>query len=430
VQFLAAGSATRARAAHRADVLDGPRTFLDALLDVAVVGGVAEADDHGTNLKLAFKARLVKTDFHTHRETPCVIVPAMKKTTALCALLAAALALGACAKEDKKAGSSAASEKQAPAEPAVKKDEPAALPDLTKPEAKAEEEPADPTAADPAKADDGKTDPKADAKADPKTTGGTLELLSDGAEPRYQLTYQAPEGTTQKMAMSLDVTADVPMMGKMTMPTTIMVADVVVEKVVDGKITSKLTFSEMDVKDTKDSLPGVSGEMKKMLAKMNGSSMTMTISPSGKVLSFEADQVSDPMLQQTVGQTQQSLDQMVAQLPEKPVGKGAKWRIKQTISQQGMKITQTITYELVDVTATTAHIKGVAAMKAPKQDIEQQGVKVTLEKLDGSAKTDMTIDFTKIVPTITGDISMKMSMQMMGQAADVSMKTKMKIEPK
>jgi hypothetical protein len=42
----------------------------------------------------------------------------------------------------------------------------------------------------------------------------------------------------------------------------------------------------------------------------------------------------------------------------------------------------------------------------------------------------MKIDFTKVVPDITGDITMKMSMQMMGQAADVSMTTKMKIQPK
>jgi hypothetical protein len=367
--------------------------------------------------------------------------PAMKTITAFSAL-ALALSLGACDKGDKKSDEAKKSGEAATDGEKDKAKEPAD----TRPEDRLT------ASATATSAGDG-TGTAAEATGDSAGTGaaagtgagtadpskatagvprqkGELEILSEGSEPKYELRYQAPEGTQQQMEMSLDITADVPMMGKMTMPTMIMIADVVVESVKDGNITSKMTFSDMDVRDTKDSMPGLADEMKKQMGKIKGTGMSMTIAPSGRVLDFQVDQTSDPALQQTVGQTQQSLDQMVAQLPEKPVGKGAKWKIKQTIDQQGMKVNQTITYELVEVGATSAHIKGVAKMDAPKQEIEQQGMKVTLEKLTGSAKTDMKIDFTKVVPDITGDITMKMSMQMMGQAADVSMTTKMKIQPK
>jgi hypothetical protein len=58
-EILAATTASGPRAATLADLVHAARTFIDGGLDVAIRSGMAEADDHGVNLKLAFKRREV-----------------------------------------------------------------------------------------------------------------------------------------------------------------------------------------------------------------------------------------------------------------------------------------------------------------------------------------------------------------------------------
>lgn len=334
----------------------------------------------------------------------------MKTNTALCTLLLAAISLGACDKQDKKS---------------EKKDE-ATKTEETSGEVK------DEAKVDPAKpADPAATKPADPAATTPTAASSSLEMLAEGAEPRHQLKYQAPAGTKEKMEMSMDITMDIPMMGKMSMPTMVMIADVeVVSIAADGKITNKMTFTGVELKETKDSMPGIADAMKEPMEKIKGTTTTMVIEPSGKVVSMEVDAPNDPMLEQTMGQTKQGLDQMVAQLPDKPVGKGAKWRVKQTVEQGGMKVDQTIVFEVVEVSATTAKIKGVATLSAPKQDMQQQGMTVTLEKLDGNGTTDLDIDFTKVVPNVDGKIDMDMKAGAMGQTQEMKMSMKMKIRAK
>lgn len=215
------------------------------------------------------------------------------------------------------------------------------------------------------------------------------------------------------------------------MPTMIMLADVEVESVDQGVMSNKMVFTGAEVRDTKDSMPGAADMMKDQLANIKGMTTTMKIDAHGKVLEMNVDTSKlAPELQQTMGQTKQSLDQMVAQLPPQAVGKGAKWRVKQTVDQGGMKVDQTTVFEVVEVSAGKAKIKGVATLSAPKQDIDQGGMKVTLESLTGNAVTDMDIDFTKVVPAVTGTVDMKMKMNAMGQSADMAMVMKMGMRAK
>src|SRR5436190_67286 len=84
--------------------------------------------------------------------------------------------------------------------------------------------------------------------------------------------------------------ADVPMMGHMVMPTMIMTADVTVDAVgSDGTMSNKVVFGPADVKDTKDSMPGIADAMKQQLGKMKGIAMTMAIAPNGQVKDFKLD---------------------------------------------------------------------------------------------------------------------------------------------
>lgn len=333
----------------------------------------------------------------------------MKIKTLACALSLAAVSFGACKKEEKKNETTTPTEAKGDTKDTGATGDTAAKPTETKP--------ADPGA--------GAATPGAPAAA------GSMEMLSNGAEPRFELKYQPAAGTKQVMEMAMDMSMDMAPMGSIVMPTMIMTADAEVTKADASSMTVQMTFTDVDARDTKDSMAGMADMLKGELAKVKGTKTTMTIDPHGKVLSSDISSPSnDPMLAQTMQQTKQSLDQMLAQLPKEPVGKGAKWKITQQLESGGMKMDQSTVFELVDVSATTATIKAVSTMSAPKQTIDQGGMSATLEKLDGNSAMEMKIDFTKIVPSVEGNISMKMSMSAMGQKMDMTMGTKMKIGSK
>lgn len=344
----------------------------------------------------------------------------MKINTVLCTLLLAALSLGACDKSDKKTEA----KNEAKTEETAKAGETGAAAGTA----------ADPATTGTAAGTTGTatTDPAAGAGATatgttPAASAGTLEILSEGTGNKYVLKYQPSAGLKQGMEMSMDMAMDTPM-GKMTIPTMIMKADVEVVSVdPKGNITTKMTFQDIDVKETKDSMPGIADAMKQQMASMKGMTATMTIEPSGKVVSSEFGAPSDPMLAQQIGQTQQSLNQMVAQLPDKPIGKGGKWQVKQQMDQNGMKIDQTSVFEVVAISEKTAKIKTVATLSAPKQTMNQGGVQAELEKLDGKGTIDLDLDFTKVVPSVQSKMDMSMTVNAMGQPMDMKTALTMKI---
>ncbi|MCA9673798.1 MAG: hypothetical protein KC464_02060 [Myxococcales bacterium] len=237
-------------------------------------------------------------------------------------------------------------------------------------------------------------------------------------------------GTKQSMAIGFEITMD-SAMGSMAMPAMTMNADVEVLQAGDAGATYQTTFTGMDVKDVPGGMPGLSDMMKKSTSAIAGLKLTATVDPSGKISDFKFDASAVPaQMQQVVDQTKQSIEQMVAQLPTEAVGKGAKWQTKQTIDQNGMKIDQTMVFELVDATATTAHVRAISTMSAGKQTIKTQGMTATLESLTGNGDMDMQIDLTKPVPAVTGTVDTKTKLSAMGQTIDMSVAVKMSISAK
>jgi hypothetical protein len=337
----------------------------------------------------------------------------MKITTVLCTVLVGAFALGACDKKDKAAqpsGETAAPASDDPLAPAPTPVEPPT-------------EAAAPT--------EGAAAPsEAIAPPTPAAGPGKVEVLAEGSEPRFELRYQAPAGTKQGMEVSTDITMEMGPMGKMAMPTMIFRAKAEIASIApDGRITNKMTFTGMEVRDTKDSMPGMADMLKgEVLDKIKGTAMTMVMEPNGRVVDVSMSS-PDPMIEQMMGQTRQGFDQMVAELPQQALGKGGKWRVQQTVDQNGMKIDQTTDFEVLAITRTSAKVKGVVKMSAGKQEINQGGMAMTLEKLTGSGTLTMDIDFTKIVPKVDGKIDMKMNAGVMGQTMDINSSTTMKVRP-
>ncbi len=351
----------------------------------------------------------------------------MRTKTLLISLLVAATAMGACKKSDKKTEGTT-SEKGDPAK--VNEAQGAGTAAAT-----AAGTAADPTSGNTATGTDptGATTTGADPAG--ATTGAAgaagITVLDAGAEPRVALRYQLTAGTKQAIETILDMKMDAPPMGSMTMPSMVMGADVEVLSADGGKAVYQTVFKAMEVRDVPGTMPGIADAMKQAGGGMAGLTITASVDATGHASDFKVAGGSlPPEMQQTMDQAKQTMEQAVAQLPEAAVGKGAKWQAKQTVDQGGMKIDQTIVFELLEVTATTARIKAVYGMSAAKQTIKVQGMTATLENLSGSGTMEMAIDLTKPVAAVSGSIDTKTKMSAMGQMLDIGASVKVTITAK
>lgn len=256
----------------------------------------------------------------------------------------------------------------------------------------------------------------------------TMTMVDPGAEPRFTLRYAIPAGATQALDMVMDMDmamegAGMGGLGDIKMPRMVMRSDVEVTKVHgDGAMDLSMTTTDVRVEDRPGAMAGLAGAMESELAGMNGMRMTMTLTPNGRSKHMKLDEKSvSPAVREQMKQTEQMLDQMTALLPDEPVGVGARWRVEQTIRQQGMRINFAYTYEVQEVSETGALITADVEMSAPEQTIEQNGMKVKLSSLTGGGRFTNRLDFDKLVERVEGRLDLDMAMSAAGQWVTMEM---------
>lgn len=262
-------------------------------------------------------------------------------------------------------------------------------------------------------------------------------VLDEGAEPKFVLEYRIPEGSKQTLDMVLDMTmnmsgAGMPGGGDIILPRIIMVTDIEIPKVgKDGEMEMVMTTTDVLLEDRPGVMPGVSSAMEGEMDGITGMRMTATLLPNGQTRNMKVDgaSVSAKVLEQ-MKQTEQMVDQMTTILPDVPVGQGARWRVEQTVKQQGMRMNLVATYEVLEVHEGGAVIKSDIEMSAPEQTIDQGGVKVKLDSMNGVGEATCTLDFTRMVESVEAAIDMNMSMSAMGQVVGADMSMQMQIVPK
>lgn len=246
-----------------------------------------------------------------------------------------------------------------------------------------------------------------------------LELVSAGAEPRFPLRYQAAKGTKQHMTMTMAMTMTLTPNPPILFPEMVIGADVTAVDVDDdGDMTLEIELTGADVKDVAGSqIPA--DQVKAQMGDVAGMKTQMRVDPLGQMTDLQGTAI------QTMQQQQMGFDQLVAALPAEPVGVGAKWKIKQKIDQGALRLDQTVTVEVVEVTATTAKLKTRGRLSAPAQKLDFQGAEVDVERTTGSSQTTLSIDFTRLVPTVRGSVEMTMKMSAGGEKATMTNKSKM-----
>jgi hypothetical protein len=257
-----------------------------------------------------------------------------------------------------------------------------------------------------------------------KAGSGGPELVTAGAEPRFPLHYQATQGASEALTMTMAMTMEMPPNPAILFPEMIVTADVVATKVAaDGAMTLDLTLTGSDVRDVAGSSLSAD-QVKAQMGDVVGMKTSMNVDAHGHMTDLKGAAI------QQMQQTQLGFDQLVAPLPEQPVGKGAKWKTSQTVIQGALKLKQVVTYELLAVTATTAKIRARGRLSAPRQSIDWQGQEVDLEKTTGTMDVTMTIDFTRLVPRVRGSVEMTMKMNARGEKATMTTTSSMSMRAK
>lgn len=262
--------------------------------------------------------------------------------------------------------------------------------------------------------------------------GPMIKLLDAGAEPRRPLRYKLDVGAKDKLVMDMDVAIETKMPGmalpKMTMPTISMTMDIeVTEKVSDTEAKYQFVMSDVQVKDRPGSMPGMSGNMQMVMNKAKGMSGTAIVDTRGinRDATMTLPEGMDAQMKQMMGGSMQNMEQLSAPLPEEAVGQGAKWELHQSIEQNGMKVSQVVLYELIELSGDTGKMTATITQKADKQNVampNMPGAKAELLYLKSTGNGETGFDLTKLVPSSTvslvSDYSMNVEAQGQKQKVD------------
>jgi len=362
----------------------------------------------------------------------------MRASTLVAMFAVAGLATG-CGKSEP-AKTDPAKTEPAKTEPA--KTEPAKDPAKTEPVAKTEpaKEPEKKEAvAEPTKAPE--PTPVGDAPVAVKAGPATIKVIEAGADPKIELALKPTAGTTQSALMTMTMEMQMNVAGQdvpMKLPPMKMGMSTTVDEVRDGgDVAFTFKVDSADVGEAADVMPAVVEAMKAAIGKVVGMGGKSVIDPHGTVkeASFSLPADAPPEMKQVVDSFQQSLNQMSIPFPAEAVGVGGKWQSTTKLEQQGMKVDQVATYEVVSIEGSVLKLKFSMQHTAPPQAMAlpqmPAGVSAKLNEFSGSGMGEATIDLSKVLPTATeakNTMSMAMTVDQGGQKQDMALKMNLEVK--
>lgn len=259
-----------------------------------------------------------------------------------------------------------------------------------------------------------------------------ITVQSTGAEPRAPLRYNLDALSAQSMVMDMTMSMSMDVgMGQQAqqMPTMRMVTEFG-EPTDAGDGRRRVTFSlaSFDVIETPGVDPMVLNVMRQSMASMGTMSGWMDIDDRGQVhdgdMSLEG---GDPMVAEQLAGMSDSIEQMSVPFPEEPVGIGASWDAATSLDVNGISITQTATYTILERTDSYVRVAMTLTQTAQAQaitDPSMPGMTVNLSSFGSTGTGTATMYFDRIVPDSDMSLTTEMSMSVdggNGQAMPMSM---------
>ena len=241
--------------------------------------------------------------------------------------------------------------------------------------------------------------------APPLNAASTLELLEQGKEPRQALRWTLKPGFEQKVSLdvgfSLDALVVVLRVGE---PIYVVSFDLTLRAGKANKDGSVPVSFKVDkaVMGMKYLAADRTERMETALAAARKITGSYTLGPRGRVSNLEVKLPADATRtgHDMADNLRWALIQMTPELPEEPLGQGAKWTVHKGITQRGIHVNQLSTMELVKVDGNRVELALKQQQSAAKQPFQDPGFPMThkLTLLSGTADGPLDWDLTELAP--------------------------------
>jgi hypothetical protein len=255
----------------------------------------------------------------------------------------------------------------------------------------------------------------------------SVTVIDAGDEPRALLAYQIAPHSKESFTVTTSFAGQ---MGgdKTAFPTMEMGGDVVfADRAADGSLPFTFTSTKLAYQD----VPGALIPAAKLNDQLKGVTMTVngSLATSGRISGFKMTAENAPeAVQNGLTDLESSYSQLVAELPNVPVGKGAHWQRVVKIQDNGVDASQTMDFTLVDVQGSTVILKTAIQISAKPQHIAKTGAE--LKKFEGKGTYDATIDLSRMIGTSVMKVHVEQELVAMGQTVTLSMDSATATAPK
>jgi hypothetical protein len=185
----------------------------------------------------------------------------------------------------------------------------------------------------------------------------------------------------------------------------------------NGDIHTDFSYSDADVVAAKNTQPQLVNAMRAQVKKLVGLRGSMIVDNQGntKQANFNTPETLDPNTKKMVEQMVTSLKQLSSPVPSEAVGVGAKWKIPNSVTANGMTMNQSSTYELVDIKDNVASLQVSMEQQAGTQKINPQGLppgaSIDLKSMNSQGNGKLKLALNQVMP-ISSTMSMRSKSQM------------------
>jgi len=117
-------------------------------------------------------------------------------------------------------------------------------------------------------------------------------------------------------------------------------------------------------------------------------------------------------------------------LPAQPVGVGAVWKAKKTVTQNGMTLVTTTTVSLTSLDGSKLGFTTKASVEGANQTVIQKGVETNVSGLAGSGDGQGTIDLATLALAEQLATKLDASVRALGETAPMHLAIAMRVTPR
>jgi hypothetical protein len=247
-------------------------------------------------------------------------------------------------------------------------------------------------------------------RAAPSMGAMKVQLIDAGAEPRREMKFVPTPNSKQTLTLEMGMGIDMAIDGqKIAMPTKltkmVMKMDLTVTKVEpNGNIHYNFAYADARFVPDASTPKEMTEAMQESLKKVVGIKGNAISNNRGKQIAFKMvlPENMEPSTKQLLNQLDNSFKDISTPLPQEAVGTGAKWKTTLPLNVLGMKLNQTMDYEVIAIDAESATIKAKFSQSAQPQNMQlpnaPKGAKVRLNSFAANGEGKITLRFNSMLP--------------------------------